>query len=243
MAKQKSTFQFSGKIGTIVGMKGANGESYIREYVKPANPKSTKQTEQRVKMSLGGLLSKLTAQSVIYGMGTTPRKRRPTFVSNIVRRAVITSSGGQVLAKINPADILFSDGVNQPIAYTQTPTLNGRDLEFPWYKDVFDSNLDLAAIVFVAVAYNSNSTANAVLSGVMVRNSQLSVVTLCPADTTEVAWYYIPVFRAEGVDSTSYQRDLQVIATDRNIAAVVTISERGSVEWRRSVYAGRVSAQ
>lgn len=242
MAKQKSTFQFSGKIGTIVGMKGANGESYIREYVKPANPKSTKQTEQRVKMSLGGLLSKLTASTVIYGMGTTPRKRRPAFVSNIVRRAVVTSSGGQTLAKINPADIIFSDGVNQPIAYGATPSINNKALQFPFDPRVFGDNPDLAAIVFVAVAYASGDTANAVLSAVQVREAEAAVIVQAPDDTVEVAWYYIPVFRAEGVDSTSYQRDLQVIASDHSIAAVVTISERGSVEWRRSVYVGRVSA-
>lgn len=242
MAKQKSTFQFSGKIGTIVGMKGANGESYIREYVKPANPKSTKQTEQRVKMALGGLLSKLTAQSVIYGMGTTPRKRRPNFVSNIVRRAVVTSSGGQTIAKINPADILFSDGVNQPIAFAGTPTINNEVLQFTYDPRVFADNTNLAAIVFVGVAYSSDSHANAVLSGVMVREDETNVLIQVPADTAEVAWYYIPIFRAEGVDSTSYQRDLQVIVADHTIAAVVTISERGSVEWRRSVYVGRVSA-
>lgn len=242
MAKQKSTFQFSGKIGTIVGMKGANGESYIREYVKPANPKSTKQTEQRLKMSLAGQLSKMTAQTVIYGMGTTPRKRRPAFVSNIVRKAVTTTSAGQAIAKINPADVLFSDGVNQPINYAGTPSTQNHVVTFPFDAQVFTNNPDLAAIVFVAASLSTDEKVTAVLSGVMVREDQVGVNLLAPVDSDEVAWYYIPVFRAEGVDSTSYQRDVDYIKDDHTIAAIVNISERGSVVWRRSVYVGRVSA-
>ena len=241
MAKQKSTFQFSGKIGTIVGMKGANGESYIREYVKPANPKSTKQTEQRVKMTLAGLMSKLTAQSVIYGMGTTPRKRRPSFVSNIVRKAEVTTSGGQAIAKINPADIIFSDGVNTPVVMTSTPTLQNQHLVVARDTDVFNNNPDLAAVVFVVVSFSSGDVATAVGSGTMVREDVNTVDVLCPADTIEVAVYTIPVFRRDGVDSTSYQRDLDYIKADHTIGAIVNISERGSVEWRRSIYVGRVS--
>lgn len=242
MAKQKSTFQFSGKIGTIVGMKGANGESYIREYVKPANPKSTKQTEQRVKMSLAGLMSKLTAQSVIYGMGTTPRKRRPAFVSNIVRRAVTTTSGGQAIAKINPADVIFSDGVNQPIAFASTPTFQNHVLTFPYVSAAFDADPDLAAVVLVGIARNNDDIFNAVVSGTMVRESAVAVNMRVPEDAVEVHWYYIPVFRAEGVDNTTYERDVTFIKTDNTIAAVVAITERGSVVWRRSVYVSSVAA-
>lgn len=242
MAKQKSTFQFSGKIGTIVGMKGANGESYIREYVKPANPKSTAQTAQRVKMSLAGQLSKLTAQSVIYGMGTTPRKRRPAFVSNIVRRADATTSGGQAIAKINPADLIFSDGVNQPLSLTGATTLESGTFRVAYDRTPFIDNDDLATILVVATPFSSDDKVTAVLSGLMVRDSEVDVRILVPAGTVEVAWYYIPIFRAEGVDSTSYQRDVDYVQADHTIAAVVNISERGSVEWRRSVYVGRVSA-
>ena len=242
MAKQKSTFQFSGKIGTIVGMKGANGESYIREYVKPANPKSTKQTEQRVKMTLGGLMSKLTAQSVIYGMGTTPRKRRPAFVSNIVRRAVTTTSGGQAIAKINPADVIFSDGVNQPVAFDVVPSIENHVMSFPYAAAAFAGEPDLAAIVCVGIAKDSNDVFNAVLSGMMVRENEVAVALRVPDDTETVHFYYIPVFRADGVDNTTYQRDLTFVQSDKTIAAIVAISERGSVVWRRSVYVSTVTA-
>lgn len=48
MATQSSTITVNGKLGNIVGMKGQNGQSYARMRVTPKNPKTTKQSIQRV---------------------------------------------------------------------------------------------------------------------------------------------------------------------------------------------------
>ena len=59
MAEQISIIQVSGKIGNIVGMKG-NGKNYAREKKTPKNPRTQKQTAQRMKVAIiGKLMGKL----------------------------------------------------------------------------------------------------------------------------------------------------------------------------------------
>ena len=52
MGKIVSTFQFVGKVGNAVGMKGENGIPSARIWVKPSNPRTPKQMQQRTKMAL-----------------------------------------------------------------------------------------------------------------------------------------------------------------------------------------------
>ncbi len=59
MAEQISIIQVSGKLGNIVGMKG-KGANFVRAKVRPGNPRTQKQTAQRMKVAIiGKLMGKL----------------------------------------------------------------------------------------------------------------------------------------------------------------------------------------
>ena len=59
MARQLGVYQYAGKLGLAVGMKG-KGNNWVREKVKPGNPRTSKQNAQRMKVSImGKLMGKL----------------------------------------------------------------------------------------------------------------------------------------------------------------------------------------
>lgn len=122
MAKLVGIFQFNGKLGETVGMKGADGKNYVRTLVTPLNPKTALQSDQRAKVNLMGRMSQATPFEVILGMGSTKRMRRAEFNKNIVNVATIDRSvPGTILAKIAPEDVIFSKGAQPIEATVSTP--------------------------------------------------------------------------------------------------------------------------
>lgn len=111
MAKLVGIFQFNGKLGEVVGMKGADGANYARTRVVPLNPKTDLQTDQRAKVNLMGRMSQVTPAEVILGLGSNKRYRRAEFNKILLNAATIDrSTPGTVVAKITPDNILFSKG-------------------------------------------------------------------------------------------------------------------------------------
>lgn len=122
MAKLVGIFQFNGKLGETVGMKGADGKNYVRTRVTPNNPKTILQSDQRAKVNLMGRMSQVTPFEVILGMGSTKRMRRSEFNKNLLNVATIDrSSNGTILAKIAPEDVIFSKGAQPIEATVSTP--------------------------------------------------------------------------------------------------------------------------
>lgn len=122
MGKLEGIFQFSGRLGQTVGMKGADGKNYVRIRVKPNNPKSDAQIDQRSKVNLMGRMSQVTPYEVILGMGSTKRMRRNEFNKNLVKVATIDRSApGTIVAQIAPADVIFSKGAQSIEATVSTP--------------------------------------------------------------------------------------------------------------------------
>lgn len=234
MAKQFSTFQFTGKVGTLVGMKGKNGSAYIRTLVTPANPKTSAQTDQRVKMSLAGQMSKLTPQALLVGMSNDKRMRRPNFTGNIARNAVVTTINDQRAAKIDPALVLFSDG---PAAVVESNpmevTAKTAVVEFIVEGKVFEG--DIVSLIIVAAFADANGRVVNIGSTTATQNS-LSPEIAAPNGYSRVNVYYIPVVMAEGTDNVSYQRVVNMLAQDASYQALATISATGSIVYRRSEF-------
>lgn len=113
----------SGKVGNVVFAKGADGITYGRTYQPVvANPKTIGQTDQRAKMNLTGRMTKVTPVEVILGMGVSKRERRSMFNKNLLDVAVIDrSQPGVVIAKVEPEDIIFSQGSQSLEASVSTP--------------------------------------------------------------------------------------------------------------------------
>lgn len=101
----------SGKIGTVVYSKGKNGLTYGRAWQPQVNdPKTTGQTNQRLKMNLVGRLSQVTPAEVLLSLGADKRERRAAYNRNLLRVAIVENSGSAPIAKINPGDLVFSKG-------------------------------------------------------------------------------------------------------------------------------------
>lgn len=122
MAKLVGIFQFNGKLGETVGMKGADGKNYVRTRVTPTNPKTELQTDQRAKVNLMGRMTEVTPPEVILGMGSTKRMRRNMFNKNLLDVATIDRSvPGTIVAKVAPEDVIFSRGAQSLEASVSTP--------------------------------------------------------------------------------------------------------------------------
>lgn len=123
-----------GKVGTTVFTKGENGVSYGRAYQPQVrNPKSVGQTDQRAKMNLVGRMSQATPKDLLVGMnGASNRQRRSAFTSNLLNQAIIDRSApGSVIAKVNPEDVIFSQGSTPVAATVATPTVTATSVTVP----------------------------------------------------------------------------------------------------------------
>ena len=117
MAKQISTIQIAGKLGTIVGMKGRNGKNYARERVDNINnPRTTKQMKQRGRVNLAGQLSSIVPAELITGFGMNKADNRNAFMKNAIKRTESTiDMYGKVEAVLLDSNIIFSKGNVAPI--------------------------------------------------------------------------------------------------------------------------------
>lgn len=116
----------SGKVGTTVFSKGEKGITYGRTYQpQVANPKTALQLEQRAKMNLVGKMSQVTPKSLLVGMnGVNNRQRRSAFTSILLKAAIIDRSvPGEVMAKLTPEDVVFSQGAEVLSATAAAPTV------------------------------------------------------------------------------------------------------------------------
>lgn len=113
----------SGKIGTTVFTKGEKGLSYGRSYQPVvANPKTIGQVDQRAKMNLVGRMSQVTPSEVLLGLGNRKRVRRSSFNKFLLQAATVDrSTPGVVLAKVDPEDVVFSEGAQALAASVTTP--------------------------------------------------------------------------------------------------------------------------
>lgn len=236
MAKLLGLFQFSGKLGQTVGMKGANGENYVRVKVNPTNKKTQHQTDQRVKLALAGLLSKLTDQSLIIGMGTTTRNRRNRFTSNIARMATTqTDNDGTIRALLSPDELIFSEGRMIEIPDTLSTTFNGTSLSVAFSGTFPD---DMAGLLVIGVFSEDNFYTK--IDGLLITPDALTGNIAGTGDAVNV--YVIPVVRATSASSIAYQRAVEDIATSNDYAAAARGALAGSLYYGSSVFQSRVTS-
>lgn len=113
-----------GRVGGLVFSKGDNGENYVRSYQPQVfNPKTSGQKGQRAKMNLVGRMSQVTPAIILAGMaGVNGRARRSRFSSILLKSATLdTSVPSSILAKIDPVDVVFSEGAGVISATVSTP--------------------------------------------------------------------------------------------------------------------------
>lgn len=231
MAKITGILQFSGKLGQAVGMKGAKGENYARVNVKPANPQTEDQVKQRVKMSLAGQMSKMTAADLIMGLGASKRDRRSAFTANIARNAVNTSDGqGGIMAKINPADVIFSEGIYCPVENV-TVTYDGTAVTAAFSGTNLPN--DVAGYLVIATIADSQGRVRQI-DGDMITDTHRTAVINGAGASANV--YYVPVVRNAGADNATYEHAVQRLNADNNYATAAKLSSKGSLSYAASKF-------
>lgn len=235
MAKQIGIFPFSGKLDNAVGMKGEDGNNFLRKLVTPKNPNTDAQVMQRSKMALAGLLSKITPVSAIYGMGASNRKRRSAYTGNIASAATSTMAEGVVTTNLAPADLVFSKGVARNLKAILTAEFVNNVLsvgcnEFPE---------DLAAIKIIAV-FSQNRTGDYNEVAVKALTSDTAQVDFENASAV-ANLYYVPVFKANSASRAKYDDAVAAIEATHDYSVQADILTSGVFTDGQSMYHSSVT--
>jgi hypothetical protein len=237
-----------GRVGGLVFSKGDGGENYVRSYQPMVNnPKSTAQKSQRAKMNLVGRMSGVTPAIVLAGLqGENNRQRRSRF-SSMLLKATITdlTNPSQIVAKVEPEDIVFSEGscavmssVTTPVAVTANSvtlalTLSNSEVAGAYGEKIIVAVIDPSAKGGYSVVYSSD---------VIFESTAAKQVTIgfasAVADESMVCVYRVPFMltddgRAAISTSTIYNDGTEVLAQLLSGSAAVRI-------WGRSVLSASV---
>ena len=231
MSKQISALQVSGKVGEVVGMKGFNGENYMRIAKKPSNPNTPKQVQQRSKLVLAGLMSKMTPSELLIGMSSTKRLRRSRYTSAIIRNAIIgTNAKGDVVANLDPTKLVFSEGRFVEVSGL-TPTYNGTALSVAYTGTLPE---DMASILVIGVIAKNGEYR--VVDGDLITKDHTTAVINGTGDTANV--YYVPIMRAAGASNVAYANAVAQLATTNDYSVAAEASQAGILDYAASLFGG-----
>ena len=236
----------SGKIGTVV-FAVLNGIQTSRAYQpKVSNPKSTGQSMQRARGNLAGRISSFVPKSAIMGLGVNARLRRGEFLRNILKKATATYEQGSYVAKIQPADVLFSKGAVQLPVTLQSITAASHSVVVVLNgvagtviaPEVYASRL----VRLVAMVYEHNTTnlveVSTKLATMPAQGATSSTnIAIAHAGGYDVFVYAIPMSTEDG---TAASVDTSVVGLDDNeIAASLSVNGNAVVfAYGQSVYMG-----
>ena len=234
----------SGKVGSIVFCKGENGMTYGRAYQPQVkNPKSALQLDQRAKMNLVGRMSQVTPKGLLVGMsGMSARARRSVFTHILLNSATIDRSvPGEVLAQLQPEDIVFSQGAEVIAASSSVPTVTATGLTLQ--LTLADSSLagrygERIAVAIIDPSHKAGYS-HVVYKDQLFDDSTVKTVSIdfgmTIADQTMVCIYRLPfVLNDEGA-AVVYQS----LANDSNDIVAKVVEGRSALirGWGNSVLA------
>lgn len=236
MGKIQGIFQFTGKIGQVVGMKGDNGERYAREYVKTANPDTKGQQDVRTIMSLAGKISSLTPAAIITGlMGANKRQRRSNFVRNIALNSTIATVNDQLQASLAPEKLLLSDGQQMEMP-TLTKSMSRNILS------ITAASLPEALDACIVVAYGISEDGEYVDCKYRTLTSTVLQLAISMADDVRTATVYlIPVVKNEAVGSTRYAEALEALQANSDFAVTSGGTGNSALAYEHSTFEGVVA--
>lgn len=239
MAKIRGIFQFNGKLGEAVGMKGDDGQNYARVRVRDiANPDTKAQQEQRTAVSLAGKISSLTPRDLITGMkGSNNRKRRSNFTRNIINNADVAVADGVNTAKIDPEKLILSEGKNVEVP-TMTLAMSGALVNVT--PTAWPENEDLAACVIVAYGYNEDREYIDCKYTTITAGSTEPAGLIMGKGVVGAVVYAIPVIRNTETSSTKYQSALEALEDNAEFAVTSSGTEGSALSYGASTYLDEV---
>ncbi len=203
MAEQISIIQVSGKIGNIVGMKG-NGKNWAREKKDPKNPRTQKQTAQRMKVAIiGKLMGKLKSF-----VNETCKGGRLTAFANAIKMNLDEAIGGTYPNYETRYDQLRVSMGSLENPYNPTAAVEAGLLTVSWTNNAGIGNAhdDDLACVLVYNSAKQQSVMNMAAGKRSEREGQLSVPSAWNGDNVEV---YLCFHAAEAnTQCTGYSESL-----------------------------------
>lgn len=246
MGKINSTITFRGKVGNLVGMKGADGKTYIRVVSDdPKNPNTPAQRKTRARLTLTGQITKLVPPEILIGMGDTTIRRRLRFNSNLMKNAnAELQQNGAITVSIPEEKILFSDGPAglQPVIQIAPDTDFGPGLlqlsiNFETQQNLPDG---YTQILYLIIAIFSDGTTLNDLQYIISDNDTIVKFYTNTANTVADI-YCIPIATKQNEsNSTVYPTTIADGGTTWNIVADTITTQDSTDIWYRSIFVGSV---
>lgn len=238
---QNGAITFEGKLGNIVGVRGKNGKTHVRLFVKPSNPQTEKQIKARVKMSLAGQLSKITPASALVGFKGSKSERRTKFMRNIILNstASVNPGGDGYNVTLPPIDLKFSEGQVYPMevkAEKTSDVLPGVKVTLAANEKTRLTNDGIKSIAFVFVW----SDINDIYRSVKIKTQLVDVMdTDGVTDTNlnnKVNIYTIPIMPSDSGNRAKYVAAVERIESE-GYSAVAELLMDESISLGESNYA------
>ena len=240
MGKIVSVIQFTGRTGNLVGSKGQDGTVVLKNHQPHVTNRNTQeQVNARVKLALAGSLSKIVPADTIYGMtGDGNRGRRQRWIKAIMKRMVVSLEDGITTAKLEPADMILSEGyycsgitVSNVVVGNSTVTASA----------TLDDKIDHALIV-AFFAESRNGGFHSVSSTVVSESGEVSIPL--PDDGCHVVnLYSIPIKLATSLNGHSYGNEVIAVGESTSAYSVEAKSyNSGAYVWMHSQYIGSFSS-
>lgn len=239
MAKFDSIVKFTGNLDGMVGMKGANGQTYIRKNVKPADPKTERQVGVRTKVSLAGQISKLTPKEAIIGMGGSTRERRNNFMKSILRNATVETVNTTPTATLAPQGLIFSTGRDFPVNLTITSVTGvARGVRASISQDE-QTRLNEAEVMSMMLIFVWSDNDNDYRFIDVKTATTVEMVTGVTSTNLNAKCniYVIPLLPVDGTSRATYMEGVTRIENE-GYSAVAELSSKGAIALGQSRFNG-----
>lgn len=240
----------SGKLGnTVLAVK--SGIQIARQYQPVVrNPKSSAQQMQRAKANLVGRVSQITPWQVLMGLGSSKSNRRSRFLKVLMNNATsgyVAGSSTEISAKLEPQDLVFSEGAIYPIFVLNTVSVSATTVSISVTRRPGVSNEEFYAsgVMFVAVLMQASGMYESVLFESLAgadATAGTNVVEISHA--SEGAFtafvYMVPFSTLDG--SNLATKTEQLVGDNTGLSAILTTNPAAvPVVWGQSLYISQQS--
>lgn len=196
--------KFRGKMGGMVYRVDPEAGQVVSEYnPSPRNPRTLAQVDQRTKMNLAGLMSKVTPSTVLVGLSPMGRKARSMFVSNILKKCAVVRPGsepGSRTTSIIYENVVLSEGEVVPMSGTVSLDENTNVLSVSIPKPTVGATLAGVQIVIYASNEQGYMLCVEKAATIPASSTPITVSETFPMEYGTFVVYAIPVIeRTTGV--------------------------------------------
>lgn len=240
MGKINSVIEFTGRTGNLVGVKGQNGQVYLRKHVRKIhNDNSEQQVVARAKMALAGNLSKLIKAELLYGMpGNGRRMRRQRWMTEILRRMTTTTVDGTVKAILAPSDMILSEGRYSFGVKVENAAIAEEQLTM---SITLPDNVE--KLLVVAIYADSVSSNFNVVGSAMAESSGSFSMPLPDASYHSANLYVIPIANKTEPSGVTYGGDVEATeGATSSYATAASSYNSDKFEWMHSIFVGTITA-